>query len=227
MALDARIRVNMPAPAGANFAIRPYPSQLVQTLDWHGRTMTRGPIRPRTRRSTSSSSSTSTRRTSACASSTAAAASSATSWRTLTQIDYAREMAFVATAPDALGVERTLGVVRAVADPDNVEAEFRHHRAQRDEGRGLGELLMKQIIDYLRRHGTQRLVATVLNENTRMLQLARPQLPRGAHKHSRARAGSSWICSRARAAVNEQTVTPEFPDVEFAGARSTACQARA
>ena len=41
------------------------------------------------------------------------------------------------------------------------------------KGEGLGELLMQQIIDYLRQHGTQRLVATVLSENTRMLQLAR------------------------------------------------------
>ena len=125
VALDARIRVSMAAPAGAlNFAIRPYPSQLVQTLDWHGRTMTLRPIRPEdeaqhldflehldpedirlrvfySRRSIERS-----------------------ELARLTQIDYAREMAFVATAPGQDGVEQTLGVVRAIADPDNVEAEF-------------------------------------------------------------------------------------------------------
>ena len=70
-------------------------------------------------------------------------------------------------------VSSDAGVVRAVADPDNVEAEFGIIVRSEMKGEGLGELLMKQIIDYLRRHGTQRLVATVLNENTRMLQLAR------------------------------------------------------
>ena len=192
VALDARIRVSMAAPAGAlNFAIRPYPSQLVQTLDWHGRTMTLRPIRPEdeaqhldflehldpedirlrvfySRRSIERS-----------------------ELARLTQIDYAREMAFVATAPDALGVERTLGVVRAVADPDNVEAEFGIIVRSEMKGEGLGELLMKQIIDYLRRHGTQRLVATVLNENTRMLQLARDLgFREEAHKHE---PGTRWV----------------------------------
>jgi acetyltransferase len=46
----------------------------------------------------------------------------------MTQIDYEREMAFVATARPAQGgddrVEETLAVVRAACDPDNQEAEF-------------------------------------------------------------------------------------------------------
>ena len=42
----------------------------------------------------------------------------------LTQIDYEREMAFIAVRPTADGGEETLGVVRAHADPDNVAAEF-------------------------------------------------------------------------------------------------------
>jgi acetyltransferase len=47
IALDARIRLSAAAPAGAeNFAIRPYPSQLVETLDWRGRQVTLRPIRP-------------------------------------------------------------------------------------------------------------------------------------------------------------------------------------
>ncbi len=192
VALDARIRVSMAAPAGAlNFAIRPYPAQLAQTLDWRGRRLTVRPIRPEdeeqhleflqhldpedirlrvfySRRSIER-----------------------TELARLTQIDYAREMAFVATAPDAQGVERTLGVVRAIADPDNVEAEFGIIVRSEMKGEGLGELLMHQIIDYLRQHGTQRLVATVLSENTRMLQLARELGFRDeAHRHE---PGTRWI----------------------------------
>lgn len=192
VALDARIRVSMAAPGGAlNFAIRPYPAQLVHTQDWHGRQLTVRPIRPEdeaqhleflqhldpedvrlrvfySRRSIER-----------------------TELARLTQIDYAREMAFVATAPDAEGIERTLGVVRAVADPDNVEAEFGIIVRSEMKGEGLGELLMKQMIDYLRQHGTQRLVATVLSENTRMLQLARDLGFREApHRHE---PGTRWI----------------------------------
>ena len=192
VALDARIRVSLAAPGGAlNFAIRPYPAQLVHTQDWRGRRLTVRPIRPEdeaqhleflehldpedvrlrvfySRRSIER-----------------------TELARLTQIDYAREMAFVATAPDADGVERTLGVVRAIADPDNVEAEFGIIVRSEMKGEGLGELLMTQIIDYLRQHGTKRLVATVLAENTRMLQLARELgFHEAPHRHE---PGTRWI----------------------------------
>jgi acetyltransferase len=40
------------------------------------------------------------------------------------------------------------------------------------KGSGLGELLMHKLIAYQRSRGTRRLVATVLAENERMLQLA-------------------------------------------------------
>ncbi len=82
-------------------------------------------------------------------------------------------MAFIATETTAGGGERTLGVVRAIADPDNVEAEFGIIVRSELKGEGLGELLMRKLIDYQRAHGTQRLVATVLAENDRMLELGR------------------------------------------------------
>jgi acetyltransferase len=174
VALHARVRLSLAAPSGAlNFSIRPYPSNLVETLDWHGRAITLRPIRPEdeaqhiaflsqldpadirmrvfySRRSIERS-----------------------ELARLTQIDYAREMAFVAveTGPD--GVERTLGVVRAIADPDNVSAEFGIVIRSDMKGLRLGQLLMQRIIDYQRGQRTQKLVATVLAENTRMLELAR------------------------------------------------------
>jgi acetyltransferase len=91
----------------------------------------------------------------------------------LVQIDYAREMAFVALATDSTGQLQTLGVVRAMADPDNIEAEFGVIVASKLKGEGLGLLLMKKMIAYLRQQGTQRLVATVLDYNERMLRLAK------------------------------------------------------
>jgi acetyltransferase len=90
----------------------------------------------------------------------------------LTQIDYAREMAFIAirTLPD--GTAQTLGVVRAVIDPDNIDAEFAIIVRSDLKGQGLGHLLLSRLIEFLASRGTQRLVGDVLHENESMRQLA-------------------------------------------------------
>ena len=89
----------------------------------------------------------------------------------LTQIDYERESAFVAVER-VDGVERTLGVARALSDPDNIEAEFGIIVRSELKGGGLGLLLMNKLIRTLREQGTQFLVASVLTGNRRMLDLA-------------------------------------------------------
>ena len=91
----------------------------------------------------------------------------------LTQIDYEREMAFVAVTEGPDGTPETLGVARAVADPDNIDAEFGIIVRSDLKGGGLGRLLMEKLIRTMREHGTRRLVATVLAENVGMLALAR------------------------------------------------------
>jgi GNAT superfamily N-acetyltransferase len=83
----------------------------------------------------------------------------------LVQVDYSREMALIALGRGAGGAQETLGVVRAVADPDNDEAEFAIIVDSALKGRGLGQLLLAKMIRYLRDRGTQRLVADVLREN--------------------------------------------------------------
>ena len=172
IALDARVRVSTARPAGAHrFAIAPYPAALTQTLPWQGRTLTLRPIRPedeaqhraflesldpediRMRLFYS-------RRT-----------MERSELARLVQIDYTREMAFIATAPGADGQEQTLGVARALADPDNIGAEFGIILRPGLKGSGLGRLLMDKLIDYQRAAGTQQLTATVLTENARMRQL--------------------------------------------------------
>ena len=174
IALDARIRLSAKAPAGANnFAIQPYPVQLEETLTWQGRPLLLRPIRPedealhmeflqhldpedvRLRVFYSKR------------------AMARSELARLVQIDYSREMAFVALAPGPDGQLQTLGVVRALADPDNIEAEFGVIVRSELKGSGLGRLLMEKMIAYLRAQGTQRLVATVLDYNDRMLKLAK------------------------------------------------------
>jgi acetyltransferase len=175
MALDARIRLSAAAPGGElNFAIRPYPAHLTEHFTWKGRELTLRAIRPEdeaqhlafleqldpedirmrvfySRRSIER-----------------------TELARLTQIDYAREMAFLAVAQDdATGAEQTLGVVRAIADPDNVAAEFGIVIRSDLKGGGLGRILLNKMVRYARDNGTQRLIGTVISENKPMLELAR------------------------------------------------------
>lgn len=169
VALDARIRASSAGPAGAaNFAITPYPAELARTLEWQGRRLTLRPIRPEDEAQHMEFLSRVTSEDIRMRVFYSRRSIERTELARLTQIDYAREMAFVATEPDPAGGEHTLGVARAVADPDNQEAEFGVLVRSDLKGTGLGRLLMDTLIEYLRRHGTRRLTAVVLQENDAM-----------------------------------------------------------
>lgn len=90
----------------------------------------------------------------------------------LTQIDYAREMAFVAITPGPGGGE-LLGVVRLVADPDYRRAEYAVLVRSDLKGRGLGWTLMQHLITYARAEGLAELFGSVLTENSTMLAMCR------------------------------------------------------
>jgi len=91
----------------------------------------------------------------------------------LTQIDYDREMAFIATHAGKDGQPETLGVVRTVTDPDNHRAELAILVRSSLKGTGLGRKLLDTMIAYTRRRGTGDMVIQVLAENAAMLALAR------------------------------------------------------
>ncbi|MFC3150359.1 GNAT family N-acetyltransferase [Litoribrevibacter euphylliae] len=98
---------------------------------------------------------------------------SATEIARLTQIDYDREMAFVATQRKSHSQEeKILGEVRTWTDPDNVSSEFAVMVQDQQTGEGLGMALMKKMISYCRKRGTLSMVGTVLPDNSGMLKLA-------------------------------------------------------
>jgi acetyltransferase len=88
----------------------------------------------------------------------------------LTQLDYARAMAFVAF-DEATG--ELVGVVRIHSDSIYENGEYAILLRSDLKGRGLGWTLMQLIIEYARSDGLKTIFGEVLQENTIMLEMCR------------------------------------------------------
>ena len=174
IALDARIRV-LPAKGSGveRLAIRPYPDELEETVVWRNQTLVMRPIRPedapqhveffnrldpqdvRYRMFVSMRQ------------------LSPSDLARFTQIDYDREMAFIATRAVSGGRQETLGVARVISDPDNISAEFAIIVRSDMKGMGLGGMLLNKLIEYCRAHGTQEIVGETLSQNKALLELVK------------------------------------------------------
>jgi acetyltransferase len=89
----------------------------------------------------------------------------------LTQIDYDREMAFVAVRQLDSGFQ-IIGVSRALINPENTDAEFAILIRSDLKGIGLGKILMTKVIDYCRHKGTKQMSGMTMPTNRGMLMLA-------------------------------------------------------
>ena len=174
LALDARIRLCAADSVRADrCSIRPYPAELEEWITWDGQPVLMRPIRPEDgpqhveffnaldpadvhfrmfmmQRELRPS-----------------------QLARFTQIDYDREMAFIATRQLDDGRWQTLGVARAIADPDSVRAEFAIVIRSDIKGRGLGTLLFRKLLDCLRDRGIVEVVGETLSENHRLLALVK------------------------------------------------------
>jgi acetyltransferase len=90
----------------------------------------------------------------------------------LTQIDYAREMAFIAVSQQGNNAV-TIGAVRAYTDADNIQAEFAIVISDKYSRCGLGTALIRKLIDYCQKRGTLQMIGTVLPDNEAMLKLVK------------------------------------------------------
>jgi acetyltransferase len=70
------------------------------------------------------------------------------------------------------GAPETLGVARAMADPDNTSAEFAVLVRSDLKGKGLGRALLEKLIRYCASRGTRELIGDVLAGNAAMLRLS-------------------------------------------------------
>jgi acetyltransferase len=174
LVLDARIRVEKTARklGFRRFAIRPYPKELEQRVDWQGHQLLIRPIRPEDETTLSDLLCSLEAEDSRMRFFGTMRSLPRSQLARFTQIDYDREMALVAIERNSDGIERSLGEVRAVTDPDNIVADFAIVVRSELKGKGLGRLLLEGMIDYLRGRGTAELRGETMTGNLRMIHLA-------------------------------------------------------
>ena len=170
LALDARMVVKPAKPGTEHLAIRPYPKELEEwfTLTDGRKAMLR-PIRPEDEPNHHVFVSKLTPEDIRFRFFGLVHELPHTEMARLTQIDYDREMAFVAEIDAEDGSKETLGVVRTVTDPDNDKSEFAIVVRSDLKGSGLGKRLLVKMIDYCRSRGTNMIAGQVLKDNPRML----------------------------------------------------------
>jgi GNAT superfamily N-acetyltransferase len=172
LALGARLALG-PARSSSALAIRPYPKELEQQIQWQGGSLLLRPIRPEDAPQHVEFFARLDPDDVRLRFFSAMRELQPSQLARLTQIDYDRAMAFIATRRDSDGKPETLGVVRAIADPDNQQAEFAILVRSDLKGRGLGAILFQKLIDYFRSRGTVEIVGEALSENSGVQQLVR------------------------------------------------------
>jgi acetyltransferase len=172
IALDARIEIDPDqvgiAPPNPRLSIRPYPTGHDARVTTGDRSLTIRPIRPEDAALYPRFLDRTTPEDLRMRFLVATRVLSERTLIRLTQLDYDREMAFVAI-DDASG--ELLGIVRYSADPDRTRAEYGVLVRSDCQHMGLGSALMRRLIEYAGGEGIGELFGTVLRENREMLTL--------------------------------------------------------
>jgi acetyltransferase len=87
-----------------------------------------------------------------------------------TQIDYNREMALIAVTNDD-GHEVEHGVARYVTNPDQTSCEFALVVSDQLQGHGIGQRMLKRLMEVARSRGLDMMEGEVLANNRKMLDL--------------------------------------------------------
>jgi acetyltransferase len=173
LAADAWVRLR-PSGERVRLAIPPYPAELTWTYRSRGADVTIRPIRPEDAKAHAAFFDRLTPQDIRFRFFSAMRELSAEQIARLTQVDYEREMAFVATRPAADdGPAETVGVARVVRETGSDEGEFAIAVAPDAKGTGVGRELMRHLIDWARAQGMRTLVGLVLADNAPMLAFVR------------------------------------------------------
>ncbi len=172
VAVDARIVIdNTPLTAGRydHMAIHPYPSHLTSRYTTHdGVNITIRPIRPEDADMEQDFVQHLTSEAKYFRFMNTIRELSQSQLIRLTQIDYDREMAFVALG-EKDGIEQEIGVVRYATNPDGESCEFAIVVADTWQGKGLARRLMGELIEAAHDSGLKYMNGDFLSENTRMI----------------------------------------------------------
>ncbi len=173
LALDARMRIAKTGQRGPErLAIRPYPAELEEEFTMRsGRTVLLRPIRPEDEPDHHVFISKLSQEDIRFRFFGMLRELPHSEMARLTQIDYDREMAFIARGENADGKEETLGVVRVVTMPDNIRSEFAIVVRSDLKGQGLGRALLVKMVDYCKSRGTRVFAGQILKDNKAMLRL--------------------------------------------------------
>ncbi len=168
----AHLTLRLAGAPPARLALPPYPAELVESFDARGEMLTIRPIRPEDAEAHGAFFARLSPEDIRYRFFSAMRKLSPEQMARMTQVDYSREMAFVAVRVDAEGVSHTLGVARLVCENDEA-AEFAVIVQPDMKGRGLARHLMTRIIDWGRRRGLERITGQILSENAPMLAFIR------------------------------------------------------
>jgi acetyltransferase len=169
LAADAWLRLRPPGERGM-LAIPPYPEDLVEHYDARGERVVIRPIRPED----AAEHGRFFKRLSAedvrYRFFTAMRELSQEMTARLTQIDYDREMAFVAVRE---ATAETIGVARLVVEPGGATGEFAVIVQSDMKGKALASRLMRRLIEWARARGMREVAGQVLSDNAPMLSFVR------------------------------------------------------
>ena len=170
-ALHMSLRLRLPDEAPGRLALPPYPSELAGSFVTRGETLAIRPIRPEDAEAHGAFFSRLSPQDVRYRFFATLRELSAEQIARMTQVDYDREMAFVAVRQTPTGAE-TVGVARLVRDNPG-HGEFAVIVQSDMKGCGLARHLMTRLIDWGRAQGMMEIVGQVLAENTPMLAFVR------------------------------------------------------
>ena len=167
---DAWLRLRGPDEPAPRLAIAPYPSELTEHRLAGGEPMTIRPIRPEDAQAHTAFFARLSPQDIRYRFFSAMRELSAEQTVRLTQVDYDREMAFVAVR-DTTG--ETVGVARLACDSDGRSGEFAVIVQADMKGRGLASHLMRRLIGWGRQRGLREIEGQILADNHPMLAFIR------------------------------------------------------
>lgn len=177
MAVDARIRVAarpINSKPYQHMAIHPYPSELEQHLETHtGLAVYLRPIRPEDAGLEIDFVKHLSQRSRYLRFMNAIEELSPQMLSRFTQIDYDREMAFIALAQNTAKQMVEVGIARYTMNPDGQSCEMAMVVRDDYQHEGIGKLLLHALIEQAKRKGLRTMQGEVLSENQSMLKMVR------------------------------------------------------